>query len=249
MITSAPSLAKREYQKWYSPALKRDMEMLVFGKKGMPVLFFPTRSARFYDMENWKIIDAMSGKIAAGQVQVFCVDSIDKESFYSDIPPQERILRHLEFEQYILEEVVPFIRKRNKNGKLTVTGCSLGAFHAVNIGLKHPTIFSKIVGMSGRYDLTKALPFFDDLFDGYFDENVYFNMPNRFVPGITDEMLLNQLRQLDITIVIGRDDPFLPDNEQLSASLNAIGVPHHFYIWNEEAHRPRYWRQMVKLYL
>lgn len=242
-------MMEREYQKWFSPALNRQMEMLVFGKSGLPVIFFPTRSARFYDLENWKIVDAMRGKIAAGEVQVFCVDSIDQESFYSDIPPQQRVLRHLQYEKYILDEVVHFVRKSDKNAPLTVAGCSLGGFHAVNIGLRHPTIFSKIVGMSARYDLTRALPFFADLFDGYFDENIYFNMPNRFVPGISDADLLRQLKTLDITLVIGQEDPFLSDNEQLSASLHAIGVPHNLYIWNEEAHRPRYWREMVKLYL
>jgi len=240
---------EREYQKWFSPALNRCMEMLVFGSSGMPVIFFPTRSAHFYDLENWKIVEAMSEKISAGEIQVFCVDSIDRESFYSDAPPQQRIARHLEYERYILNEVVPFIRHKNKNRQLAVAGCSLGGYHAVNIGLKHPTVFSKIVGMSGRYDLTKPLPYFADLFDGYFDENIYFNMPNHFIPKITNKRLLGQLRKVDITLVVGREDSFLPDNERLSQSLNAIGVSHQLYVWDEEAHRPRYWREMVKLYL
>ena len=32
----------REYHKWYSPRLGRDMELLVFGHAGLPVLVFPT---------------------------------------------------------------------------------------------------------------------------------------------------------------------------------------------------------------
>ncbi|WP_031529100.1 esterase family protein [Dyadobacter crusticola] len=240
---------ERQYQKWFSPVLDREMEMLVFGTGGTPVIFFPTRAAHFYDLEDWKIIDAMGERINAGEIQVFCVDSIDQESFYSEKPPRDRILRHLQYERYILNEVVPFIRSKNRSKQLTVAGCSLGAYHAVNIGLKHPTVFTKIVGMSGRYDLTRSLEFFADLFDGYVDEDIYFNMPNHFVPGIRDPKLLKQLRKLDLTIVIGKEDAFLADNEQLSASLNAIGVPHQLIIWEEEAHRPRYWRQMVKLYL
>lgn len=240
---------EREYQKWFSPALNRPMELLVFGGRGLPVIFFPTRSAHFYDLENWRVVEAMSGKIEAGEIQVYCVDSIDQESFYSDSPPQDRIARHLQYEDYILNEVVPFIRKKNKNPELAVAGCSLGGYHAVNIGLKHPTVFNKIVGMSARYDLTKPLPFFADLFDGYFDDTIYYNMPSLFVPQITDESLLAQLRGVDITLVIGREDSFLPDNERLSTSFDIIGVPHQFYVWEEEAHRPRYWREMVKLYL
>ena len=249
MISPPIAVMEREYQKWFSPALNREMELLIFGSAGVPILFFPTRSAHFYDMEDWRIIEALRDKITSGQIQVFCVDSIDQESFYSTNPPTERILRHIQYEQYILDEVIPFIKTRNVSQQLTVTGCSLGGYHAVNLALRHPTIFTKVVGMSARYDLTKALPFFDDLFEGYFDDNIYFHMPNHYVPGISDEKLLEELRKLDITLVIGREDSFLANNEQLSASLNQIGVPHQFYIWEEEAHRPRYWREMVKLYL
>lgn len=240
---------ERAYHKWFSPVLDRSMELLVFGHSGRPVIFFPTRSAHFYDFENWRVIDAMKDKIEAGELQVYCVDSIDSESFYSESAPPQRIARHLEYERYILEEVVPFISKQNKNRQLVAAGCSLGGYHAVNITLKHPSVFTKVVGMSARYDLTQALPFFADLFDGYFDENIYFNMPNHFIPRISDPQLLTQLRKLDITLVVGREDTFLDNNMHLSDSLRRISVPHQLYIWEEEAHRPRYWREMVKLYL
>jgi esterase/lipase superfamily enzyme len=240
---------ERAYHKWFSPVLNRDMEMLVFGHAGVPVIFFPTRAAHFYDFENWRVIDAMKPKIEAGQIQVYCIDSIDGESFYSWDAPHLRIIRHIQYEKYILQEVIPFVRKQNRRKGLVAAGCSLGGYHAVNIALKHPTIFTKVVGMSARYDLTRALPHFEDLFDGYFDENIYFNMPTHFVPKISDPKLLKQLRKLDITLVIGREDSFLENNRELSNSLNHIEVPHNLYIWEEEAHRPRYWREMVKLYL
>ncbi|MEO6287831.1 MAG: alpha/beta fold hydrolase [Dyadobacter sp.] len=240
---------ERAYHKWFSPILERFMEILVFGQSGTPVIFFPTRSAHFYDFENWKIIDALKPKIEAGEIQVYCVDSIDCESFYSKSAPVQRIARHLQYEKYILREVVPFIRKQNKKKGLIAAGCSLGGYHAVNIALKHPTIFTKVVGMSARYDLTQPLPFFADLFDGYFDEDIYYNMPNHFIPKISDPGLLRQLRKMDITLVIGREDTFLDNNQHLSHSLNLIQVPHQLYVWDEEAHRPRYWREMVKIYL
>ena len=240
---------ERAYHKWFSPTLDRNMEMLVFGREGIPVIFFPTRSAHFYDFENWRVIDAMKDKIQAGSIQVYCVDSIDSESFYSDAPPPLRIARHIQYEKYILDEVIPFIRIQNKERELIAAGCSLGGYHAVNIAFKHPTLFTKVVGMSARYDLTQPLPFFADLFDGYFDEDIYFNMPNQFVPRISDPELLQQLREMEITLVIGREDTFLDNNRHLSDSLNQLSVPHQFYIWDDEAHRPRYWREMVKLYL
>ena len=42
----------REYHKWFSPSLGRDMELLIFGDAGEPVIFFPTRTAHFYDYED-----------------------------------------------------------------------------------------------------------------------------------------------------------------------------------------------------
>ncbi|WP_025763016.1 esterase family protein [Dyadobacter tibetensis] len=240
---------ERAYHKWFSPVLNRSMELLVFGQSGMPVLFFPTRAAHFYDLEDWRIIEAMRDKIEQGFIQVYCVDSIDCESFYSALKPQDKIHRHLQYEKYLLKEVIPFIKRQNKNPYLAVAGCSLGGYHAVNLAFKHPAVFHKVLGMSGRYDLTRPLPFFADLFDGYFDETIYYNMPNRFIPGIRDRKLLAQLRKLDITLVVGQDDAFLPDNQQLSESLQHLNIPHKLYVWEEEAHRPRYWRQMVRIYL
>ena len=99
---------ERTYHKSYSRILGRDMELLIFGHAGVPVIFFPTRSARFYDFENWKIIDALRPKIEAGLLQIYCVDSIDCESFYSQADPPLRILRHIKYEKYIIKELIPF---------------------------------------------------------------------------------------------------------------------------------------------
>ncbi|MES2776460.1 MAG: YqiA/YcfP family alpha/beta fold hydrolase [Bacteroidota bacterium] len=239
---------KREYLKWFSPVLNKEIELLVFGHGGQPVIFFPTRTARFYDYENWGVIGALGDKISNGHLQVFCVDSNDIESFYSNTHPSEKIKRHLDYEQYILQEVIPLVREYNSN-PLTVAGCSLGGYHAVNIAFRHPQHFKKVVGMSARYDLTLSGCKFPDLLNGYFDENIYFNMPSMFVPNITDEETLKLLRQMEMVIVIGREDPFLQNNEHLANSLGEKELAHDFHVWNGEAHRCKYWRQMVHLYL
>ncbi len=225
------------------------MELLVFGHSGEPVIFFPTRTARFYDYENWRIVEALSAKTANGEMQLFCVDSVDIESFYSPVYPAERIKRHQQYEQYILDEVIPFIKKNNNHASLTAAGCSLGGYHAVNIAFRHPQLFSKVVGMSARYDLTLSTPSFANLFDGYFDENIYFNMPGMFIPNLNDEDILRNLKKMDIIIVIGREDPFFENNLHLVSALTAKNITPSFYVWNEEAHRAKYWRKMVQLYL
>jgi esterase/lipase superfamily enzyme len=240
----------REYHKWFSPHLSRDMELLVFGHAGTPVLFFPTRTARFYDYEDWKVIEALEPKIRSGAIQVYCLDSIDMESFYcKTIHPADRIARHMQYEQYVLNEVLDLVRRRNPEPSIIAAGCSLGAYHAVNIAFRNPGLFRKVVGLSGRYDLTMEMAFFDDLFEGYKDENIYYNMPSLFIPNLEDEYLIGLLRTMEIVLVVGQHDAFLDNNLHLSDALWKKGVWNGLHIWDGESHKARYWRYMVQLYL
>jgi len=240
---------QRLYKKWFSSCLQKEMELLAFGHTGTPVILFPTRTAHFYDYENWKIIDAMGDKIKNGQLHVFCVDSNDSESFYAKIPADEKIEKHLQYEQYILTEVLPFIKTLNKNKAIIAAGCSLGGYHAVNIAFKYPKRFAKVVGMSSRYDLTLSSHKFPDLMGGVVNEGVYFNMPSMFIPNLTDTTILRALRKMKIVFAIGNEDPFFENNVQLYNALIDKNIHPEIHVWNEEAHRPRHWRQMVKLYL
>lgn len=54
--------------------------------------------------------------------------------------------------------------------------------------------FQKLVAFSGRYDLTLSVESFADLFDGYYDENVYFHTPTHFLPSLDCAWRLELLR-------------------------------------------------------
>ncbi len=248
-VISNEKNARRHYKKWYSPHLQRDMEMLVFGFAGKPVIFFPTRTARFYDYEDWKVIEALQPKIDSGELQIFCIDSADKQSFYNkSITPAERILKHNLFERYILQEVFAFIKTINLHPEIISAGCSLGAYHAVNIAFRYPQLFHKVVGMSGRYDITIQLPYFEDLFEGYRDNHILYHMPTQYLPLIQSENLINQLRKLEIIIAIGNEDAFLQNNQLLHTQLENKQIQHEFHIWKGEAHKAQYWSEMVQIY-
>ena len=240
----------REYLKNYSPILKRDMEILVFGHAGARVLFFPTRKAHFYDYENWGVMESLQQKVESGKIQVYCLDSIDNESFYNQaLHPSLRILRHLEFEKYIIDELLPFTRKRNPDPTTILAGCSLGAYHAMNIAFRHPHFVDKVIGMSGRYDLTQAMASFKDLFEGFIDQNIYLSTPNRYIPNLDDPYYIAHLKRMEIILAIGEEDAFLEDNKFLNKSLTEKGINSSLHIWKEEAHNPSYWKQMVALYI
>ncbi len=65
----------REYHKWYSHRLNREMELLIFGHSGAKVLVFPTRCGRFYEYENMGLVEALRHKIEQGQIQLYCQKS------------------------------------------------------------------------------------------------------------------------------------------------------------------------------
>jgi esterase/lipase superfamily enzyme len=54
---------------------------------------------------------------------------------------------------------------------------------------------------------------------------------------------------MDITLVIGKEDPFLHNNEQLSSILRQKGINHQLLVWDDRAHSGYYWRRMAALYI
>lgn len=241
---------KRAYHKWYSPNLEKEMELLIFGHSGVKVLFFPPRMGRFYDYENWRIVESLEQKINNGEIQLYCVDSVDLESFYNDFShPGYRIYRHTQYENYIINEVLPLANQVNSSSGLISAGCSLGAYHAVNIAMRHPHLFCKVVGMSGRYDLTESKGYFQDLLSGYHNDSVYFNMPNQYLKNLSDQNIIDNLNRMDIVLAIGKEDLFLASNFLLSGILSGKGISHQLFEWDEEAHKARYWRKMVQIYI
>jgi len=240
----------REYHCWYSHRLGRDMELLVYGHGGAKVLVFPTRDGRFWEYEQLGLVKTLADKIEAGHLQLYCVDSLAHESFYCFWShPAGRVQRHIQFEDYVLNEVLPFMAAKNPHPCTISHGCSLGAFHAVNMAFRHPHLFHKVAAFSGRYDLTLGVEHFANLLDGYYDDNVYFLTPTHFLPQLSCEERLGHLRRMDVVLVIGAEDPFLDNNRHLSHILHDKGIHHAMHVWDGRAHRGRYWRQMARIYV
>jgi esterase/lipase superfamily enzyme len=234
----------REYHKRYSSRLGREMELLTFGHAGLPVVVFPTSGGRFFEFEDRGMIGSLAERIYGGELQLFCVDSIDRESWYNRAAaPRSRILRHMQYEEYILGEVLPLVRQRNADPQLVALGCSFGGYHAINIALRHPELFTAALSLSGAYDLTNFL-------GGYYDQDCYYHLPTHYLPNLTDPELLNRLRRMKIVLATGWDDQCLRQNQQLDWILNERGIPHQFHVWNAlNSHDWPTWQRMVREYL
>jgi esterase/lipase superfamily enzyme len=233
----------REYHRWHSPSLGRDMELLVFGHAGARVLVFPTSLGKYFEWEDRGMIDALGEHIYKGWIQLFCVDSVDAESWYDKSKhPGARASRHLQYEHYILTEVLPLSQHVNPNPYLIATGASFGAYHAANLAFRHPWLVNRLIGMSGMYNIKEVVPSAND-------HNVYINDPSHYMIHETDPERLEAMRRMNIILAIGRDDPHRQDNEHMTGVLWGKGIWHAFRLWDGWAHDWPWWRQMIQLYI
>jgi len=215
---------QRSYEKWFSPALGRDMELLRFGWSGFPVILFPTSMGRFFQYEGFGLVERLGDKLERGQLQLFCVDSVDAESWYDeDIPPALRGKRHEAFDAYIAREVVPYVRERAARADLGVFGCSFGAYHAANFAGRHPEVVTKAVCFSGIYDVRRFT-------GGHWDDTDYFNSPVCYIANM-DRADLRRIAQIQWVIATGEFDALVEDNRRFDAVLAAKNVPRHTEIW------------------
>ena len=234
----------REYHKWWSPRLGRDMELLVFGHAGVPIVVFPSSQGRFYEFEDRGLIGAVAHKIDNGEIQLYCLDSVDAESWYNrNVPARWRIARQMQYQEYILNEVLPLVRLKNHDSHLISLGCSFGGYHAVNIALKYPDVFTGFLSMSGAFDVSNFL-------HGYYDQDVYFNMPPHYMANMHDPWYLDRYRQNTYVLATGWDDQCLGQNQHLSNLLGRQSVPHQLAIWDSwNSHDWPTWQRMMNVYL
>jgi esterase/lipase superfamily enzyme len=219
------------------------MELNVYGHAGARVLVFPTSMGRFHEYEDRGMVANLTDQLENGWLQLYCVDSVDGESFYNGwAHPAGRIVRHIQYEEYILNEVLPLTRARNGNPFLMTHGCSFGAYHAVNIAFRHPHLFGRVLALSGKYDMS-------NFFGGYYDDNIYFNTPSHFVPNLSNHWQLEGMRRLDIILVTGQHDPNVENNRALSRALWDKAVPHAYREWDGWSHDWPYWMKMVRQYI
>jgi len=238
----------RRIEGWRSPILGLPMPIVSYGDRGHPVLLFPTAAADFLENERFFLIKAVEPAIFAGRIRLFSIDSINRVAWMDrglGVPEQAR--RQNLYARYVEEEVVPYIRHAcgDAHVRTAVTGASFGAFHAANAIFRRPDLFDGLIAMSGFYDLEQ------DYLGGYSDDNVYYNNPAWYLPGLGGRYLELLQHTCRIVIVTGQGQWEAPQHSrQLSALLNSKSIPHVLDVWGHDvSHDWPWWRRMLPHHL
>lgn len=230
---------KEEYRKWYSPNLSKDIEMLVFGHQGYPLILFPTTGGQYYECKDRGLIESARWFVEQGFVQIFCPDSINNQSWYDKgIHPAQRVKNHEWYDKFIEHELVDAIRHATGYQKVAVAGPSFGGFQAANFAFRHPDKVSHMFSMSGSFDIRSFM-------DGHYDDSVYFNNPVDYMPNANHP----DLWKMKIVLGVGEWDICREANERMSAILNEKGIQHWFDFRRWAEHDWPLWCEMFPHYL
>ena len=242
-----------QYFKMFSPCLGQEMELKVYGHAGRPVLFIPCQNGRFFDFENYKMTDVWAPWIESGQVMVFAVDTIDKETWSNKTgDPGWRIWRHEQWMHYLVDEVQPFaeamVNARNgwegRQGMISF-GCSLGALHAVNLFFRWPDKFSGMLALSGIYTASYG-------FESYMDGKVYENSPVDYLQNMpADHPYISQYNGKRAVICCGQGPWEIPETtRRLDQIFREKGIDVWVDFWGHDcAHDWPWWYKQVPYFL
>ncbi len=223
------------------------MPIVSYGHYGFALLLVPTAAADYLEYERFLLLDVLKPYIEAGKLRVFSVNSINSESWMNkQMQGEHKGIRHNQFNQYIFNEVIPFIKNSTSKETPVITcGASLGALHSMNLFLKRPDLINGVIAMSGVYNLSSYS-------SGFYDEQVYFNSPCHYLPNLNDENILNQIRSSEhIHILTGSGSYEDPNaSRDLSGLLSSKGISHDLDIWDGQwTHDWPTWRAMLPIVL
>ena len=238
---------RREYQRWYSERVGREMGVAVYGHWGAPTIVFPTSGGDEWEFDRQGVIDALHDLVEAGRVKLYCVDINHRDSFANrGAHPLHRSWMQRQYADYIRQEVVPFVQRDCQSADVPIwtAGASLGAYHAANTILKFPDVIKRCFALSGVYDMKRFM-------DGAYDDNFYVTNPVDYASNLSDPWALGHLASCDIHIATGTG-PWENGAEsyRFSGILAQRGIRHHLDDWGAVGgHDWPYWKHQLREYL
>ncbi len=231
-----------------SAILGKDMHVNVYGKKGLPVVMFPTLAASPESLEDAGVVDELAEYLDSGIIQLFCTETVDQESWAADGDPKERARRQETYYHYVVDELVPLVHKVSKStARPLAMGCDMGATHAAIALLRRPDLFQGCVCLSGSYD---ARRYFGD----WMDATLYDNTPNAFLPQMPLDhpyvAVYNQRQLLFCTGQEASEADSLRCTREMDANLVRLGVEAWCDYWGGDVtHNWYWWKKQLRYFL
>ena len=230
---------QEQHRRVYSHHLGQDLDLLVFGTWGYPVVIFPTSGGRHYEARDFQLVEAARPLVEAGRVKLFCPDSIDQHSWYGKhLPPAVRVQNHGFYDQFLSEELVPQLQQECHVDKIAVAGCSFGGYHALNFAFRHPEQVAHLFTMGAAFDIRQFL-------DGHHDDNVYFHNPPEYLPAAQNA----HFQWMNVILGTAEHDFCRPASEHMASLLADKGLPYRLDVRPHGTHDWPVWRDMFPQYL
>lgn len=235
-----------------APAFDRAGTVIRYGHYGRPVVVFPSEAGRAWDYENNGMVGAVADLIEAGRVKLYCVDSFD-DAIWADPWPslEERAGRQRWYEEWIAGPVWDWIGHDSAGpADAVVTGCSMGAYHALQLCLTRGDLFPVALCLSGNYDCTT--------FRGWGEpgEATYFANPTAYVPNLHGDHLDWLRSRIHPVLVVGEGawevhpTSSLPQTRRMAGLLAERGLPHELDVWgHDSAHDWPWWQRQLAHHL
>lgn len=234
------------------PGFDRPGSVIRYGHWGRPVLVFPSEAGRAWDYENNGMVGAVADLVDAGRIKLYCVDSIDERT-WSDpwLSIEDRARSHRAYENWITDQVAGWIGEDSPGtDQAVVTGASMGAYHALQLGLRRPDLFPVSICLSGNYDPTSWRAW------GEPGEDTYFANPTAWVGGLHGGQLDMVRHHAYPVLVVGQGawethpTGALPSTRHMSAVLADKGIPHELDLWGTDvAHDWPWWQRQIAHHL
>jgi esterase/lipase superfamily enzyme len=234
----------------HSPAIGAAGSILAYGHWGRALLAFPSEQGSARDWEDRGMVTAVAGLLDAGRVKLYCVDSYDARTWHaSELPLEERARRHGAYEDWIVSQVVPWIRE-DCGGPVepAVTGTSFGAYHAANFALRRADLFPLALCFSGVYDVSVVG-------DGERGDAVYFQNPLDYAGNLHGDHLDWLRRRVSLLLVCGQGQwedttGALESTKQFGGLLLDKGIRVEVDLWGHDvAHDWPSWRSQLAHHL
>lgn len=223
----------------------RGLTVIRYGHYGRSVVAFPSEAGRAWDFEANGMVDAVGDLVAAGRVKLFCVDSLDTDTWSdASLPIEERARRHGLYTRWLTDTLVPAVHADTTPGaELVTTGCSLGAYHAVQLALQRADLAPVAIGLSGNYDVTTWRSW------GERGDAAYFANPADYVPHLNGEHLDWLRSRLSILLVVGQGawethpTGALPSTRVMAQLLQEKGLRCELDLWGTDVSHDWVWWQ------